>query len=149
MFTALEPTVPGVEYKWRGKSLEWSFYEYKLQPTQVFLNAAQMLEVDEGAEFVYPTGLPDDGSLTGVIVTRGSERTAVFFNFAGSSLVFDGVNVPVGIKQYLITNLRPGARYDLSFAPNRNWWSLTLTSGGRYAVSSSGVLLLRSQPPKQ
>ena len=73
-----------------------------------------MLEVDEGAEFVYPTGLPDDGSLTGVVVTRGNERTVVFFNFAGSSLVFDGVNVPVDIKRYLITHLRPGTRYDLT-----------------------------------
>ena len=114
VFTALEPTVPGVKYEWRNQTLEWSFYEYKLQPTQVFLNAAQMLEVDEGAEFVYPIGLPDDGSLTEVVVTRRNERTAVFFNFAGSSLVFDGVNVPVDIKRYLITHLRPGARYDLT-----------------------------------
>ncbi len=149
VYTALEPTVPGVKYGWRNKTLEWSFYDYKLQPTQVFLNAAQTLEVDEGAEFTYPTGLPDDGSLTGVIVTRGNERTAVFFNFAGPSLEFMDVNVPPGIKQYLITNLRPGARYDLSFAPERNWWSVTLTAGGRYAVSSSGVLLLTAQPPKQ
>ncbi len=148
VFAALEPSVPGVEYTWQGKRLNWSFYDYKLQPTQNFFNVLQTLDVDEGAELTYPTGLPDDGSVTGIVVTRGNQRTAVFFNFVGPTLPFDGVNVPPGIGQYLITNLRPGARYDLKFEPDRNWWSLNLVPGGRYTVSSSGVLLLESQPPR-
>jgi serine/threonine protein kinase len=147
VFAALEPTVPGVEYTWQGKTLNWSFYEYKLQPMQTFVNAYQTLEVDDGAELIYAVGLPDDGSVSGFVVAQGNEKTAVFFNFAGSSLQFEGVGVPPGIRRYLITNLRPGARYDLEFQPNRNWWSITLKSGGRYTVSSSGVLVLEAQAP--
>jgi hypothetical protein len=148
LFSTLEPTVPGVEYTWKGKMLNWSFYEYKLQPVQNFVNAYQTLDVDEGVELTYAVGMPDDGSLVGYVVTQGNEKTAVFFNFAGSSLQFEGVGVPPGINRYLVTNLRPGARYDLEFSPNRNWWSITLKSRGRYTVSSSGVLVLEAQAPR-
>jgi hypothetical protein len=149
VFTAVEPTVPGVKYDVNGKKLTWSFYDYKLQPTQNFMNALQTLDVEEGAELIYPTGLPDDGSLTGMVLRGAKESVAVFFNFGGSSLTFEDVNVPPGIARYYITNLRPGAKYGLSFAPDRNWWTINLQPGGRYTVSQSGVLMLDAQPPKQ
>jgi hypothetical protein len=71
----------------------------------------------------------------------------VFFNFAGSSVQLEDVGVPPNIDRYLVTNLRPGARYDLEFQPNRNWWSISLKTGGRYTVSSSGVLVLEARAP--
>jgi serine/threonine protein kinase len=148
VFAALEPTVPGVEYTWAGNTLNWSFYEYKLQPVQNFVNAFKTIGVDDEPELIYATGMPDDSSVSGYIIKRADEQTAVFFNFAGPNLEFENVGVPPGIKRYLITNLRPGARYDLSFSPNRNWWFITLKSGGRYTVSSSGVLVLEAQAPQ-
>jgi serine/threonine-protein kinase len=148
VFASLEPTVPGVEFTWTGNTLNWSFYAYKLQPVQNFVNAFKSLDVDEEPELTSATGLPDDGSVTEYVVTTANEKTAVFFNFAGPSLAFDGVGVPPGIKRYLITNLRPGARYDLSFTVDRNWWDITLNTGGRYTVSSSGVLVLEAKAPQ-
>jgi hypothetical protein len=76
------------------------------------------------------------------------EQTAIFLGPGreASAANFE-VSVPPGITKYIVSGLEAPGSWKVGFEPNRNWWTITLKPGNDGAVSSEGVVELKTPEP--